>query len=334
MKRFCRPNKRSLARLLLWPLVYSTAAHASLFDAETPLSLQLEGPLRQLIHDSGEDEYPFTLRSGDNEFDVAIRVRSQSRRQICDFPPLRLNFKRAQTEGSVFAGQDKLKLVTHCKAGHSYEANILEEYNAYRILNLITPVSFRVRLLRMTYLDGRRSQEKWAFLIEDVDALAERVGGEHFEPAFAQGRELEQRHATQVALFQFLIGNTDFSLTAPKRGRSCCHNAKLIRTPAALYSVPYDFDQSGLVNAAYAGANPVMNVRNVKTRHYRGFCVANDILEAAIATILPRRSDIDALFTTTPGLTQREANRATKYLHGFYDRAEKRGIRDFAKDCL
>ena len=73
----------------------------------------------------------------------------------------------------------RIKVVTHCKGSQDYEEYVLKEYLCYKIYNIISPVSFRVRLVRMTYVDtGRKNKvtEGWAFMIEPKHMLAERHG--------------------------------------------------------------------------------------------------------------------------------------------------------------
>ena len=118
---------------------------------------------------------------------------------------------------------------------------------------------------------------------------------------------------------------------ASKNAAACCHNAKLVQTPGALFSVPYDFDFSGLVNAPYAGANPVVNTGNVRRRVYRGYCTNVDTLAAAVDAFRPMRQEVAALFETTPGLKEKDARRAIRYLDGFFSRLEKDGLGLFAK---
>ena len=322
---------------------------APLFHGLEPIAVTFSGPLRRLLRDAGDDrrEWPFsaTLPS-DATVPVDIRVRSNFRRGECTFPPLRLDFPKRQLAGTVFEGQNKLKLVTHCRNLASYETNTLEEYVAYRILRRLTDVSFQVRLLRVTYVDtgasptpdtdasaNHPSTTRWAFVIEDAGALAARLGGQHIEPPHVRPDTLNADHAAVVGLFQYLIANTDFSLVAPLAGRSCCHNSKLIQTPQALYSVPYDFDMSGLINARYAGGNPVVSEPNVRRRIYRGYCTDRATLERAIAHFAPLRDAIEAEFARVPEIGATQIERAMRYVDRFFERL-KGGAGHFERRCL
>ena len=110
--------------------------------------------------------------------DVRTRGIFRMNKRNCNFPPLRLDFPRGQMEGTVFHGQNRLKLVTPCHDGRdSYQNYVFDEYLAYRTLQVITPYSFRVRLVEITYVDiedDYDTRTKYGFLIEDEDAMAER----------------------------------------------------------------------------------------------------------------------------------------------------------------
>ncbi len=320
----------------LWTLAQATAA--PLFETEEPLALVLTGPLAQTLGDRSTDPayLPYTLREGDSTAEVSVRPRGASRRSICRFPPLRLKFPRSGTPAS-FTGQDKLKLVTHCNRRASAEQNVLEEYLAYRLLNAVTDASFRVRPLHVTYVDAAHPQRstltRWAFVIEDVQALAARLGGSHLEPRRAAPAPLDADHAALISLFQYLIGNTDFALDKRRENQRCCHNAKLVARTDGLISVPYDFDQSGLVDAAYAGANPVHNARDVRTRVYVGACVPTDTLQDALDTLRQHRARLTRTVDAIPGMTASTRRRAHSYIDRFYDRTRPDNVARLLRGC-
>jgi hypothetical protein len=144
---------------------------------------------------------------------------------------------------------------------------------------------------------------------------------------------LDQLHLAQSGIFEYMIGNTDFSFIAPAEGHSCCHNSKLIRADNVIYSVPYDFDFSGMVDARYAGANPVVKTRDVRIRHYRGFCTDTQTLESALNGVRTVEPKLTALFDSATGLTEKEARRSLRYVQGFFKTINKSGTRVFEKSC-
>ena len=59
-----------------------------------------------------------------------------------------------------------------------YEQLVLREYLAYRLLHKLTPRSFGVRLMRITYLntENKTKRVRFGFVIEENDAVAKRNG--------------------------------------------------------------------------------------------------------------------------------------------------------------
>ena len=332
--------RKLLALVLL--IHVSHASASSLFEDNTIIEVNLTGPLSSLFEsDDDRRELPFILRANDVERSIKVRVRGKSRRRVCTFPPLRINFKVNDTAQSIMEGQDKLKLVTHCRENKSAELDILQEYAAYRIFNLISDVGYRVRLLRITYTDtdgGLKEKEfdRYGFLIESASALAERVGGQAEHVTGVSLRSLDSKQAATVYIFQYLIGNTDWSLVTADDDDTCCHNGDLFDIGSVRYYVPYDFDLAGLVNAPYARPDPSLRISRVTQRLYRGYCISTDALKDALSTIKARRVDILDVISQLPGLSQKQIEATIKYLEQFFVRAddEDKIVRSFERKCL
>jgi hypothetical protein len=307
------------------------AERAPLFLSEEPIRMTLRTDidwLRDERNDSVEVEGTLTFIDMDGSEvvkPVDTRARGNFRRskKNCNFPPLRLDFKTKQMEGTVFEGQDKLKLVTPCNDGRDdYQRYIFNEYLAYRILNVLTPASFRVRLVEITYEDTSEDYDtrtKIGFLIEDEDEMAARIRGtledvSQFHPARSHGE-----YSVLVAMFNYMIGNTDWSPVY-------FHNVKLVRTEEALYfTVPYDFDFSGTVNARYASVDPSLHeqIRTVTRRLYRGFCRDELVYETAVAPFRDARDELHQLYYdfAARGYEQFDEDRAEdsiKYFENFW----------------
>lgn len=276
------------------------AENAPLFSSQDPIVMRLSTDLKRLIDDRDDDreEQPATIRyldaSGQEvtiELQVEPRGNFRKEKRNCSFPPVRLNVRTGDMNGTVFEGEDKLKLVTPCREGRSvYQEYIFKEYLAYRMFNELTPVSFQVRPLDLTYEDALGEKDPihvWAFVIEDNERLAARHSStmgafEQLHPAGADGD-----YAQLVAIFQFMIGNTDWSPVV-------FHNVELLRTEDARYlTVPYDFDFSGLVEARYASPDPDLGIRSVTERLFRGFCLDYVDLEPIKALFNERRPAIE-----------------------------------------
>ena len=309
-------------------------AAAGLFESSDSLTVALEGPVGETFRDKSDpaDERDFVLSVDNVRVPVKVRPRGNSRRANCRFPPLRLNFDKDLVSGSPFDGQDKLKLVTHCEVGREANANVMEEYFAYRLLNLLTDKSFRVRRLHITYIDGKRSSAHNAFVIEPKDALVARIGGQLATEPFPE-RQLEPHHMTITALFQYAIGNTDFSFMSGPAGEDCCHNSSPVVIDGRTFSVPYDFDRAGIVNVAYAAGNPELGIRDVRERRFRGFCTNDTVWNEALGTVMAARDEVFATLDAIDGLQTKTYKKMRRYLEGFYRQAARNGAASIRKRC-
>jgi hypothetical protein len=264
---------RSLLLLILSVIAYPTLA-SPLFDEDQVLRIELNGPLSSLVKNkASREERPFQLQVDGVTLDIKVRTRGNSRLRVCTFPPLRLDFRSTDTAETVFANQGKLKLVTQCRNGKRSQQDVLEEYVAYRILTLLSGVSFRVRLVHIAYIDtdsrGDKKKQQYGFFIEPVKQLVARTNGVKAEVPAVSLVSLDQAQAALVYIFQYLIGNTDWSLVTAESDEHCCHNVDLIDVGSKRFLLPYDFDLSGLVNATYARPDPSLRIRKVQQRLYR-----------------------------------------------------------------
>jgi hypothetical protein len=329
-------------------LLFSQQTHAqALFTDDSILQVRIEAPLETLSRERPDDEYldgslSYTEADGRMQrFDVRLQTRGRFRRQrsTCPFPPVRLNFKTGDLVGSLLEGQDKLKLVTHCNTRRDqFEQLVMREYLAYRILHSLTDLSFRTRLLHITYVDTENDNEsitRYGFVIEDDDDVGERIGMESLKTAKLNYSDVDQAHANLVTVFQYLIGNTDYSLIRGPADDDCCHNAVPFSDGSLVWPVPYDFDFSGLVDAPYADPAPQFNIRSVRTRVYRGRCSNNDILDETLDIFRAKKEEIYGLVSALPDLDDRNRRQVTQYLDSFFRVAEdeKRIEREFVREC-
>lgn len=337
-----------------WFLVVSSAFAQTgneadpLFQSSDILEVRIVAPFTTLVSDRPEEEevvgiFQYTNAAGElEEIDVSIRTRGRFRRQedICQFPPLRLNFKKSQTKKSLFHKQDKLKLVTHCKnKSNRYQQALLSEYIAYRILNELTEASFRVRLMRITYTNTQkdnREQVSYGFLIESEERLAKRLDVSVIDLEQTKVSSLKPSYLNMISLYHYLIGNTDFSPIAGAE-ETCCHNHVLMgQEGELLLSVPYDFDQAGLVNAPHAGANPRFKLRTVRQRLYRGRCSNNEFLDASIALFNEKRDAIFGLVNNSQAIDDAPNKAMSRYIEQFYKTIDspKRVKSQLVRKCI
>lgn len=320
----------AIAGCLFALLASPAAAQAPLFSSDDALALTIEAPFGRLVGGAARstDPFPGTVRHGAASFAVEVAPRGFTRRtgDFCSFPPLRLNFDRSTLQATLFEGQNHLKLVTHCRPQASFAPVGVREYLAYRLYNLVTPLSFRVRPAQITYHDNEgRFEEltRFGFLIEDIGEMARRTGRVELEvaPNSVDAAQLDAASAANVALFQFMIGNLDWSYTSGPPGDDCCHNGKLITREgetASIVPVPYDFDFSGFVGASYATPPPSAPISNVRTRYYWGLCRHNDRLPAAADVFRARREAMTALIAAETRLNEASRTSSQAYIDDFF----------------
>ena len=317
--------------VLSW--THSTSAAgtpAPLFASDDVLHLTIKGPITAMARATADTPVPglLTVKGAASEsLPVTLSVRGTTRRKkdICSFPPLRVEFNAKPAVTSIFKGQRSLKLVTHCQANEGFQQYVLLEYAAYRLYNALTSESFRVRLAQIGYVDDDRRilTSRPGFFIEDVDDVAKRNGHERLRRVNRiSNSQLDPAAAARFAVFQYMIGNLDWAMIASVPGEDCCHNARLVGVKGAttgLIPVPYDFDFSGMVNAPYAVPPDIVKTRDVRTRRYRGFCSHNGQAQALAADLLTRRTALLAILDATPQLSEGSRRRAGSYLADFFD---------------
>jgi hypothetical protein len=311
-----------------------TADLPPLFASHELVQLTIEAPLQTIFREREQEseDHDATLRYTGPDgtevvLDVALRTRGKFRleRSTCNFPPLRLNIRTQQAENTLFADQDKLKLVTHCQSGRSqYEQYVLQEYLVYRLYNLLSNLSFRVRLLHVTYVDTDKDREtltRYAFLVEDDDRLAARSGWQALAVHQVPPEAYDQQQLNVVEVFEYLIGNTDWDAFQKAADQeACCHNVKVVGNIAGpAFPIPYDFDFSGMVDTRYATPDPSLPIRNVRQRQYRGICRPREELDATLQIFQEHKDAIYSLYREQEGLEERTLKRSLEYLDEFYE---------------
>ena len=293
------------------------------------LEASISGPLTTLVRERPQEDYlpgMFRYTDADGEevaLDLKIRTRGNFRHKECDYPPVLLNFVKKQTRDTLFDKQNKLKLVIQCGKSERYEQAVLREYLAYRLLNAVTDLSFRVRLLRANYVNEEKDppyQQRYAFMIEHKKRLAERLGLQELAIERASVSAIRPEQLNLTSVFAYFIGNTDFSPIAGPPGDKCCHNYVLFGGgDGPILAVPYDFDQSGFVDAPYAIPNPRFRIRSVRQRLYRGRCANNDYLDASLQKFRDSRETLYAIVRDQGGLTDKVRKDLLKYMDGFFE---------------
>ena len=321
------PKKNPLAKLVEpWPTAEKLAERRAeaeadpLFAAAEPLDITLAADFKAINKDRNPESkkpYPATMRFGDAEIPVTINARGHLRRmaQTCDYVPLRVAFAKKDVKGTLFARQDALKLVVQCVGGREFEQYILREQLAYRIYNVITPRSFRARLVRVSYVEaatGKALGTRSGMFLEDDASVARRMEGRIVELPRLRFDDVDADSLMPMMIFQYMIGNTDFSIYA-------LHNVRIVQRPdKSLHPVPYDFDFSGLVNPPYAVPGRGMMIKSVVDRVYRGPCRRQELVDPIVANFVAKKDVIRALPESIPGISKTVRDDTRMYIDSFY----------------
>lgn len=247
---------------------------------------------------------------------VRIEPRGVDRKTHCDLAALMVNFKNAASP--LLSPLKRLKLVGSCNSGKTNEEFLLKEFLVYKIYNLLSVMSFRVRLLYITYNDSRgkiKPFSQYGFLIEDMkDMVARNNCVEIKNKAFAN-EALNKYQITFVSIFQYMIGNTDWAV-------GNYHNIKLMvpksDTLARPYPVPYDFDFCGLVDAPYAAPDENADIQYVTERFYMGYPRTIEELQIIINVFKEKRESIVLEIKSFPFLNDKITKNMARYIEQFY----------------
>jgi hypothetical protein len=313
------------------------AAQSRLFSDDAPLQIAITAPFPSLVHaaKTRTDPFPATLTLTDGaapqNFATQLRARGLTRRTggYCQFPPLSVTFDKAAVKGTLFKGQHRLKLVTYCNTPADQEQRIVLEYLVYRLYNLVTPMSYKVRPAEVTYRtsDKDGGLKRFGYLIEDIDDVADRNHRERLKAASHQvtSAQLDPRGTGRAALLEYMIGNLDWDFLAAPAGAECCHNSRFLAAKgattanaSAVVPVPYDFDYSGFVDAPYALPPESLKISKVTERVYRGYCVSTPEMPAVIDEFKSHRAEMMALIAGYPALTPKFRAKTAAFMDGFF----------------
>ncbi len=310
---------------------FSRAAGAQhgerLFDSRATLELRIATDLRALMGERDSLKLKphsgtLSYRAADGQrlsMPVELKLRGHWRRQRknCDFAPILVDFPKGARSGTIFEDQGDLKLVTHCRTKSAeFEQYVLREYSVYPLINLLTPLSLRARLVRATYVDTTGKQDSLTrngFFIENEKRVAARNNAEVLETTGAVWDHVDPDHGTLLSLFQYMIGATDWSMAG-------LHNIILFRQKetGAMWPVPYDFDWTGIVWTRYSFPDYRLPIKSVRERLYRGMCRTGEEAAAIVSKLQETRKDLFAVYDSLPDLNPKYVKETREYLDEFF----------------
>jgi hypothetical protein len=310
--------------LLLCSTLLLAQTPKPLFADYEPVSFTLTTRMQSIYRDrikpkEGEKDQPHPARmtfaqAGKDTLHVPVvlTVRGNFRRSAsnCRYPPLYLNLPKKAMSNSVFAGQNKLKLVTPCQT----DELVVREYMVYRLFNLLTDMSFRAKLAQVTYVDSvkKKVETHWGILLEDADDMAGRNHA-RLSKVKMKAQYTDSLTMATAAVFEYMIGNTDWSVPFQ-------HNMRLLVDTARTrpFVVPYDFDHAGIVEAPYANPAEQLGIASVRERIYRGPTYLPAVLNRVFARYNELKPQFYALYQSEKRLSADYARNTIRYLDEFY----------------
>lgn len=284
--------------------------------------VELEFDLEQIeAHRRDEEEFPgvfrFTGPGGEQEsWDIKLNVRGRYRRMVCDFPPLKINFYKDDLEERGLKKHNNLKLVTHCLDNWRGEDYLLREYVAYKMFQELFGVSYRAQLVRVRYIDSAsgKNTDHYGIILEDEKELADRYDSDLCEDCYAMSQDsFDQRYLVRLDLFQFMIGNADWSA-------KILRNLKMLKpcNGDPYYLVPYDFDFSGIVDPNYVRLPSSLGIRSVRERVYLGFEHEASEFRQAYSYFESNQDELYQIIEACDYLSNNSQNYLKRYLNGFF----------------
>ncbi len=252
---------------------------------------------------------------------VVLEFRGHFRKEFCYMPPLEINFKNEKDSG--FSALGSLKLTSECKTYGEFDQYLLKEYLIYRIYNLLTDMSFRVRLLNLNFTDSAGKKKpitEHAFLTEDIKDMAKRNDCRNWKHRKLFAADADRKQMTIVGIFEYMIGNTDWGVAVNHNTRYIISRKDSLARP---YVVPYDFDYSGFVNTTYAIPDEKLGIENVRQRLYRGLPRTMEELNEALDIFKKQKDSIYSLIENFDLLTPKSKKEMISYLDDFYDQINK-----------
>ena len=311
-----------------------------LFSENTILDVRLAFDIGTFMRDKPEDEYldaEITVYEGNNDSifeNIKVSARGNFRRRTCDFPPVMLYMEGISSGYPDIDKLDKVKLVSHCSSSEEYQNYVLREYLAYRVYNIITDYSFRVRLLNISYYDINTDTlfaEKTGFILEPVDFLEDRFDEDEIEDIEIKMESVANDILLKLSVFEYFIANSDWAVPL-------IHNLKVFGDEGSmeeLIAVPYDFDYSGWVNAHYSMPRVDLGLEKITERAFFGPCYSEEMYRPVLDFYLGLEDKIIDMIKDFEYLDRRERNELVRFVKSFYRLYRKDEIFSIIKEqCI
>ncbi len=309
---------------VLWSISDPVATEKTLFDWFSSLEnveMTVITDLDKLIRDKYKDEYQNAevIIRGDNleetTWPARVKARGVYRKRICDFPPIKINFGSELSESLGVREMGGLKLVTNCSAQLESHQLVQKEFLAYQMYQRVTDESFRVKLITIHWQDEKGNSPPSTqvnFMIESKEQLAERLKGTELEKYAVSADSLDMTSASRTGLFQYMIGNFDWSIENLR-------NVTLIQSniDGKIKVIPYDFDFCALVDAPYVKVPRALNLTYQGERIFLG-PYSSPTIAIAKKDLLDSKKEIYKCIRKCPTLNANHKSAVKRYIESFY----------------
>ena len=325
-------NRLIFTFLSLFALVFSVAAQKKdisqlVFEQKGISTIYLKTDLGQLIRKSSKEEYQDAVVRIDSEEGAVlvnlkgrVRARGNMRKKQCRIPPIKIDFKKGDLETlGLKKGIDKLKMVLPCRAGDDPQNKLYREHLLYEIYNLIDPRSIRTKLAKVVITDNKGKETiRTGFFVEEEEAFAHRSEAIVIESGKIRAESLQRDLFLKMTFFQYMIANTDFSITN-------FHNLEIVKHKDAKRpcAIPYDFDYAGFVGHSYAVPHESLPIEDVNERYFFKYKLSEGEFFAMVNYYLSIEDSVNGIIDEAVYLSEKERAKCKDYLKSFFDLLRK-----------
>ncbi|MBK9336836.1 MAG: hypothetical protein IPM98_09700 [Lewinellaceae bacterium] len=296
----------------------------TIFEHLTPqegTEITLETDLTTIMVNRYSTDYlPAMLTLADGQsFVVKVQPKGKFRRKTAEVPPLKIKFTKKMLLEQGLDTLNEVRLVLPCFDNGRGDRLLIKEYLIYRMFERLTNNCVRARLVQVTLRDNhveKSSKKMFGLLVEDNEETAARLKGIQIEQYGMPYDSTVIEQAALVAIFQYMIGNTDWDVPMMR-------NVRLIRPDdSRVLVVPYDFDFSGLVAAPYASPSSESGLMTVRDRFLMANGIPREALRQAVQTLKSAQRDLYDL-CNSKHLNRETSTEMARYLDSFFKSIDK-----------
>lgn len=263
-----------------------------------------------------EQETPGTISiTADQDqfvFNAKFELGGKSRRKICSYPPIKIDFKKQELEDfNFYRDNDRIKLVIQCKSTKTMVDAIKMEKLIYDLYEVVSPYGHRAKMAIVNVEGEKKYQE--ALILESDDDMCLRNDIRRLKVSTISTDVIDREGYLKMVLFQYMIANTDWSA---RKG----HNTDLFmrNKDSTMLVVPYDFDYAGIINTDYAIPSEKLPIASVTERHFMDKTVSDEELTTAIDFFIEREQAFYDVVTNAGFMEDKTKKRANTFIGGFY----------------